>query len=222
VIAAALIVVGTSALALGILGGGGTIDACYEPTTGVVRLIDPEAGEACLTVERSISWNQAGPQGPQGPQGAQGPQGPQGAPGPQGPQGLQGPAGPEGPVGPAGADSTCSGALDTWHNIGTAGSPSFQNGWGNYGSGFEVAGFTKDPCGWVHLKGLVRGGVGGQSVFTLPPGYRPAASRLFPALACCNGAASIELRPDGTVTVHPSQTTTVSAYTSLEGVTFSM
>lgn len=219
VIAAALIVVGTSAIALGVLGGGGTIDACYLPTTGTVRLIDPEAGQTCLEVERSISWNQAGPQGLQGAQGPQGVPGPQGA---QGSQGVQGPAGPEGPVGPAGADSSCAGALDAWHNIGTAGAPSFQNGWGNYGSGFEVAGFTKDPCGWVHLKGLVRGGLGSQTAFTLPAGYRPAASRLFPALACCNGAATIELRSDGTVTIHPNQTTTVSAYTSLEGVAFSI
>lgn len=54
-------------------------------------------------------------------------------------------------------------------------SPTFQNGWINYGSSFETAGYMKDELGFVHLKGMVKNGTAGAAIFTLPVGYRPAA-----------------------------------------------
>ena len=74
----------------------GVISGCYKPYTGVLRLVDAEAGGECTRTENAIAWNQRGPKGDTGAEGAQGPQGPQGAQGTPGPQGPQGPAGPAG------------------------------------------------------------------------------------------------------------------------------
>lgn len=66
--------------------------------------------------------------------------------------------------------------IDTaWHVVGAAGEPGFLNGWVNYGGEWETAGFRKDANGYVHIKGLVKAGTINAAVFTLPPGYRPAA-----------------------------------------------
>lgn len=105
---------GVAAFALGAfsLGGivagatipdsGGVFTGCYKRGTGILRVIDKQAGDACVGSETEISWSHTGPEGPQGPQGPAGPQGPEGPEGPEGPQGPAGPQGPEGPQGPAG------------------------------------------------------------------------------------------------------------------------
>jgi hypothetical protein len=92
----------------------GVINGCYEKRTGILRVIDSDAGKTCLSFETPISWNQqgpkgeAGPAGPAGMTGAAGPRGENGTPGQKGVPGDQGPAGatgadgPAGPVGPAG------------------------------------------------------------------------------------------------------------------------
>ncbi|MGH3370629.1 MAG: hypothetical protein ACRDPR_11570 [Nocardioidaceae bacterium] len=74
-------------------GLGGVINGCYEKRTGILRVIDAEAGKKCLSVETPISWNQRGEKGYKGD------------PGPAGPKGDTGPAGPPGPAGPAGPAS---------------------------------------------------------------------------------------------------------------------
>ena len=44
----------------------GVISACYGKRTGVLRVVDAEAGTGCTKSERALSWNQVGPQGPPG------------------------------------------------------------------------------------------------------------------------------------------------------------
>lgn len=86
-------------------GSTGVINGCYEKRTGILRVIDTEAGKRCLSFETAISWNQGGAAGPQGPMGDQGPtgdKGPQGDPGEKGPVGDQGPQGNPGEKGPLG------------------------------------------------------------------------------------------------------------------------
>jgi type VI secretion system secreted protein Hcp len=98
-----------AAVAVGSIGGGGTITGCYLTNTanapglrdGQLRVIDPSlppqlptgapnpAG-ACLQDESTISWNKSGPAGPQGPAGAQGTVGAQGPVGAQGTVGAPG------------------------------------------------------------------------------------------------------------------------------------
>ncbi|MFN8121937.1 MAG: collagen-like protein [Thermoleophilia bacterium] len=87
-------------------GGGGTITACVAQK-GQTRIVLP--GQDCRSSERTLTWNQRGPQGetgPRGPAGPMGPKGPRGATGPEGPvgpRGATGAAGPAGPAGPAGS-----------------------------------------------------------------------------------------------------------------------
>jgi hypothetical protein len=83
-------------------GAGGVISACYNTNSnpsGMLRVIDVEAGMKCSKNERLLTFNQTGPQGPIGPAGPVGPIGPVGPTGPVGPQGPAGPAGPQGPAG---------------------------------------------------------------------------------------------------------------------------
>lgn len=72
------------------------------------------------------------------------------------------------------------------HIVGAPGEPPFEGGSSNFpaelGVSFTQAGFYKDHEGIVHLQGAVKVGPG-QVIFTLPPGYRPAAGTLEPFVA---------------------------------------
>ena len=58
----------------------GTIHACYGVKDGILRIIDPAAGESCdAKKENPLSWNQEGATGPIGPGGPTGPAGPSNA-----------------------------------------------------------------------------------------------------------------------------------------------
>ncbi len=90
------IALGGAGLAFGAVPGtNGAITACYRKVGGSMRIIDTATGANCNRDEKSLAWNQTGPQGPQGAIGATG------ATGAQGPEG---PAGPAGPAGAAGGD----------------------------------------------------------------------------------------------------------------------
>lgn len=48
----------------------GSIHACYDNTSGALRVIDPGAGQECRPgSETALNWNQKGPAGAQGPPG---------------------------------------------------------------------------------------------------------------------------------------------------------
>jgi len=70
----------------------GSIHGCYQKLSGSLRVVDAST-PACRGDEKSLDWNQVGPQGPAGDAGPQGPSGP------AGPAGAPGPAGPPGPPG---------------------------------------------------------------------------------------------------------------------------
>lgn len=71
------------------------------------------------------------------------------------------------------------------HLVGSPGEPPFENGSLNFpgeaGVSFNPVGFYKDHEGIVHLQGIAKAGKGAPipSVFTLPPGYRPAAGKVI-------------------------------------------
>jgi len=44
----------------------GVIHGCYAKINGQLRVIDTDAGGKCTSGEKSLSWNQTGPQGPPG------------------------------------------------------------------------------------------------------------------------------------------------------------
>lgn len=67
--------------------------------------------------------------------------------------------------------------MDTWHAIGSGGEPAFANGW--VSDTASPAGFRKFPNGVVQLRGAVKSGTAGLTIFTLPVGYRPPAQVNF-------------------------------------------
>jgi hypothetical protein len=101
------------------------------------------------------------------------------------------------------------------------------NGWTNYQdvppTSHTKAAFTKDPMGFVHLRGLVRrlAGTSTLPIFRLPRGYRPKELEIFPATAASAAPAFITIRvdvtKDGNVYIPVGDG---SLYTSLSGITF--
>lgn len=69
--------------------------------------------------------------------------------------------------------------------------------WTNFGSGWHTAAYRKID-GVVYLRGLVTGGTG--TILTLPAGYRPAATLMFPVVVQ-TWTATTELTSGG-VTAH--------------------
>jgi hypothetical protein len=83
------------------------------------------------------------------------------------------------------------------HIVGAAGQPPFDVDWTNVGSGFQPAGFYKDPFGTVHLQGDVKRTAGTDAtIFQLPTGYCPAGGiEDFPAYGDGGTAAGVAVRP---------------------------
>jgi|SRR5579863_10146055 len=77
--------------------------------------------------------------------------------------------------------------------------PTLLNGWVNFGSGFENAGYWKDSHNLVHVQGLVKLGTIPSTVFLLPVGYRPPAGLIFPVFSN-NAFGWINVNTNGTVT----------------------
>lgn len=120
------------------------------------------------------------------------------------------------------APATLNVSMDTWHLIGAAGEPVFNAGYSN-NNNTEVAGFRKYPDGRVRLKGFVNGPSGGGTAFTLPVGYRPAATNVrFSTLASQSGSpviAYVSVTSSGNVqfsTVSASPTVTIWDLSSIE------
>jgi hypothetical protein len=73
-------------------------------------------------------------------------------------------------------------ALEPTHLVGAPGEPQFENGSADFAPAgpntFPSVGFYKDYEGIVHLEGFAKVDTGPAfvSVFTLPPGYRPAST----------------------------------------------
>jgi hypothetical protein len=90
------------------------------------------------------------------------------------------------------------GPLEAVHLVGAPGEPAFENGCENFGGEFQRAGFYKDPFGIVHLVGDVKNCTG-QSVFTLPAAFRPAAFQRFTVHATDTTVGTIRVDANGTV-----------------------
>jgi hypothetical protein len=109
-------------------------------------------------------------------------------------------------------------ASEPFHIVGGTGEPAFQNGWNNFGFGYSLAGFFKDPMGIVHLKGTLSGGGSGSIAFTLPEGYRPAENLFLPIAGGGPIAANLQIFPDGTV--EPAGDGGGTPIVGLDGLTF--
>ena len=91
----------------------------------------------------------------------------------------------------------------------------FTNSWVNYDGGFQTARYWFDREGNVCIGGSIKTGTAGNSAFTLPAGYRPAAQQAFATDG--NGAhALIYVNTSGTVVPNVGSST----ITSLNGIKF--
>lgn len=113
------------------------------------------------------------------------------------------------------------------HIVGAVGEPAFTNSWIDSSlTNAEVA-FIKDPDGYVQLRGRAQRNpiqTGSPSIWTLPVGYRPLASRIFPVH--CNtsvdGTVSeeIQIGSDGTVNFTNVNSVTGNGTVHLDPVRF--
>lgn len=96
---------------------------------------------------------------------------------------------------------------------------SLQNGWVNFGGEFQTAVYWRDSNGVVHLEGLIRNGTttGGTVVFTLPVGYRPAATQIF-SVSSSGGTFQIRINSSGQGAVWV--VTGNNGHLSLSGIVF--
>lgn len=106
---------------------------------------------------------------------------------------------------------------EAFREVGTAGEPPFQGGWGNFGLGRTSVGFFKDHQNIVHLKGSLDGANGGVA-FTLPAEYRPNATLLAAAGSGSNTSSQVTIGSNGAVTVFCAGGTCGSV--GLDGISF--
>src|SRR5207247_3142301 len=95
--------------------------------------------------------------------------------------------------------------------------PSLLNGWTNYSPAHQEAAFFKDPFGFVHLNGVIKGGKvgGGSPILVLPPSYRPAKYILF-SVTAAGQHGEAQVAANGNVTLQSGG----NAWLSLNGISF--
>ena len=73
--------------------------------------------------------------------------------------------------------------------------PTLLNAW----VGNQPVRYLKDEFGFVHLKGIVNGGVAGSVIFTLPTGYRPINNYNLFSVSSGTSVGTLSIRPFGDV-----------------------
>lgn len=68
-------------------------------------------------------------------------------------------------------------AAEAFRTIGGGGNPAFGSPWVNEGGAYSTAAFRKLSNELVALRGVVKSGHNGDTIFTLPSGYRPSEQR---------------------------------------------
>lgn len=103
--------------------------------------------------------------------------------------------------------------LDNWHNVGTGSEPAFNTNWSNTGGILRSTGFRKLDPDHVELKGgasFSSTGVGPQTIFTLPVGYRPLGGAA--AYAVTNNPANNAQAALRSILISTSGTVSVTCY----------
>lgn len=107
--------------------------------------------------------------------------------------------------------------LEDWHYVGAVNEPLFENGWDNAGvTKFQTA-FRTDYNRFCHLKGVVSGGLIGDTIFTVPSNHHPAKEVNFPVVS--DGAFGIVTI---TKTGQVQATSGTNGEFSLDGIVYSL
>jgi len=96
--------------------------------------------------------------------------------------------------------------------------PTLATGWTLFNSGYPTASYRKLPDGTVELKGTIKKSstpTGGETIFTLPVGYRPMELRIFSTVSN-NVLGRIDIAATGAVSFQLGS----SAWLSLEGIRY--
>ena len=94
------------------------------------------------------------------------------------------------------------------------------NSWVQVGGTEQVAGYWKDPSGFVHLRGQISDGASGTTAFTLPTGYRPSKTVRF-VVNAGTAPAYVSITSAGVVAPINVGTSDVNAWVSFDQVSFS-
>lgn len=98
--------------------------------------------------------------------------------------------------------------------------PTLLNGWANYGGTANSVGYYKDSLGTVHLRGVVRLGTMGATLFTLIEGYKPKTQFNLGTVGDRGNDGKVPVH----VSVNPSgqvvPTSTATIWISLDGLSF--
>lgn len=107
---------------------------------------------------------------------------------------------------------------EAWHAVATAG---MSNGWSTTAPGTPPQ-YRKRLDGVVELQGNVSPGTTGQTIFTLPAGYRPNKNEqlLFPSAGQGGACVGVEVYPDGTIKA--LGTVNTLSWISLSAIRFSV
>lgn len=73
------------------------------------------------------------------------------------------------------------------------------NSWAEYSTSWGPPAYLKDSSGTVFIRGLVKSGTIGATIFTLPVGYRPTHGRKLTMSISNNVYARLDITVDGTV-----------------------
>lgn len=97
------------------------------------------------------------------------------------------------------------GSLDEHRFPVQTGSLTLENGWVNFGAGYQTIALRKDNNGFVHFTGVVTGGTLSSSltVTNLPSGYRPTLRQRDLALVGSDGVARVDVASNGDVFLMP-------------------
>jgi hypothetical protein len=101
--------------------------------------------------------------------------------------------------------------------------PTLAGTWSNYGGLYQDAGYMKDSLGFIHLRGLLKAGGAGDTIFTLPAGYRPSAKLIFSVQVSDGGSyvhGRVDVDTDGTVDLIVPSTVASGDWVSLDGINF--
>ena len=94
--------------------------------------------------------------------------------------------------------------------------PTLLNGWTNFGGVYETVGYMKDEFGFVHLRGMIKGGTVGQNAFMLPEGYKPLKSQYHMCISA-DIVRTLNVQNNGGVFISSAAS---SNWVTLNGISF--